>query len=88
MVAGAVLATVGSLPLSSVLAHVVQRLRSGLSKRTVRVEINGDVLVLDGVNDETQQRADARMAGSAPGRRGAGDLRRRAAPSWPGPERP
>ena len=55
MVAGAVLATVGGLPLSSVLAHVVQWLRSGLSKRTVRVEINGDVLVLDGVNDETQQ---------------------------------
>ena len=55
MVAGAVLATVGSLPLSSVLSHVVQWLRSSLSTRTVRVEIDGDVLVLDGVNDETQQ---------------------------------
>jgi len=55
MVAGAVMATVGSLPLSSVVSHVVQWLRSSLSKRTVRVEIDGDVLVLDGVNDETQQ---------------------------------
>lgn len=56
MIAGALLASVGAMPLTGLLAPLIDWLRSGRARRTVRVEIDGDVLVLQGVNDDTQQR--------------------------------
>ena len=55
VVAGALVATVGALPLQQLLGLVVHWLRSGRSQRSVRMEINGDVIVVRGIDDETQQ---------------------------------
>jgi hypothetical protein len=71
MVAGALVATVGALPLQQLVGLVVHWLKSGRSQRSVRLEIGGDVIVVRGVDDETQQQfierwLDDHSAGMAP----------------------
>jgi hypothetical protein len=55
MVAGALVATVGAMPLQQLLGLVVHWLKSGRTQRSVRLEVDGDVIVVRGIDDETQQ---------------------------------
>jgi len=54
--AGGLVASLGSLPLKELVGLVVAWLKSGRTHRTVHVEMDGDVLELDGVDSDTQKR--------------------------------
>jgi hypothetical protein len=53
--AGGLAASLGSLPVKELVGLVVAWLKSGRTHRTVHVEMDGDVLELDGVDSDTQR---------------------------------